>query len=258
MSTPTDSPLDELRALRERAYGPDADIHDDPVALARLEELQEQERFPVGPIAAEALNAPADPSPAPTEHSAPSADERTAEPAAEGAVAEEPGESDPQVAHARPWWRRRIPLLWAGSVVAGLLLGVALTLGVQAIDAGRVAVLQEDPEAEWPDEWFGSRPPDGRLFEEFHGLTVIVFPQSYGPDGSQHCLYVVTPDQNGGFGAGSCGADAYPATASMEVGSLSPAELRDAFPDGTALQFVHDGSTVDVYSRAPSIVEPTP
>lgn len=30
----------ELRALRARAYGPDADIQDDPVALARLDELE--------------------------------------------------------------------------------------------------------------------------------------------------------------------------------------------------------------------------
>jgi len=33
---------DELRALRERAYGPGADIHDDPAALQRLRELEGQ------------------------------------------------------------------------------------------------------------------------------------------------------------------------------------------------------------------------
>ncbi|MFK4837879.1 hypothetical protein ACI3KY_19290, partial [Microbacterium sp. ZW T2_14] len=42
MSLPTDPPLDELRALRERAYGRDADIQDDPQALARLRELEAQ------------------------------------------------------------------------------------------------------------------------------------------------------------------------------------------------------------------------
>ena len=42
MSTPTDSSRDELAALRKRAYGPDADILDDPAALARLSELEEQ------------------------------------------------------------------------------------------------------------------------------------------------------------------------------------------------------------------------
>lgn len=34
----------ELKALRRRAYGPDADIHADPTALARLEQLEEQVR----------------------------------------------------------------------------------------------------------------------------------------------------------------------------------------------------------------------
>ena len=42
MSTPTDSSRDELAELRKRAYGPDADILDDPAALARLSELEEQ------------------------------------------------------------------------------------------------------------------------------------------------------------------------------------------------------------------------
>src|SRR5688500_17890356 len=35
-----DHPVDELRMLRERAYGPDADIGLDPAALARLNELE--------------------------------------------------------------------------------------------------------------------------------------------------------------------------------------------------------------------------
>ena len=34
------SPEDELATLRERAYGPGADILDDPDALARLHELE--------------------------------------------------------------------------------------------------------------------------------------------------------------------------------------------------------------------------
>lgn len=39
MSTAAD---DELRVLRARAYGPNADIESDPVALARLRHLEEQ------------------------------------------------------------------------------------------------------------------------------------------------------------------------------------------------------------------------
>lgn len=307
MSTPTDSSQDELRALRERAYGPDADIHDDPVALARLQELQIQDQAAraaaraavpssraagAGPAddasdaratdaasrgesldrgfgaatSTSTLSVPgalrtpgtdADPLTTPDPEDGPAGTPSGAsDPAApsDGEDALDPDESGQ--ARPRPWWRRRIPVLWAASVLAGVLVGVGLTLGTQAIEAGRIAVLQEDTAAEWPEEWFGSQ-QGGRVFDEFHGLTVLVFPQSFGPDGTQTCLYVVT-DQGGGFGAGSCGAGSYPAIASMEVGRLSPDELRDAFPDGTALQFVHEGSTVNVYAKAPSLVEPTP
>jgi hypothetical protein len=38
----------ELRALQRRAYGPDADIHTDPDALARLRELEEAATPPAG------------------------------------------------------------------------------------------------------------------------------------------------------------------------------------------------------------------
>ena len=307
MSTPTDSSQDELRALRERAYGPDADIHDDPVALARLQELQIQdqaaraaaraavpssrasgaapadddsdgratdaasrgESFDRGlgaTASTSTLSVPgelrtpgtdADPLTTPDRESGPAGTpSAAADPAAptDGEDAADPEESGEAV--PRPWWRRRIPVLWAASVVAGVLVGVGLTLGTQAIEAGRIAVLQEDAAAEWPEEWFGSQ-QGGRVFDEFHGLTVLVFPQSIGFDDSQTCLYVVT-DRGGGYGAGSCGAGSFPATASLEVGSLSPDELRDAFPDGTALQFVHEGSTVSVYTKAPSLIEPTP
>lgn len=82
---------------------------------------------------------------------------------------------------------------------------------------------------------------------------MLVFPQTFGPGGAQSCLYVVTED-DGGFGAGSCGAEAYPATASMEIDRLSP----DALRDGTSLQFVHEGGAVSVYSQAPPLIQPTP
>src|SRR3954451_4697205 len=40
---------DELRALRARAYGPAADIHDDPAALRRLQELEPRASAPAPP-----------------------------------------------------------------------------------------------------------------------------------------------------------------------------------------------------------------
>lgn len=313
MSTPTDLPPDELRALRERAYGRDADIHEDPAALTRLHELEAQaaalrlKTQPAAPAGSaprqmSGNTAPAVESGAPTvgprDGSAPPlsqpeeradaaarrdphvgaapvaaatttgsppdadssvADERSDSPGASRGTEEDAHPADVRGADEqprRPWWRRRIALLWAGSVVAGVLLGVGLTLAVQSLDSGRIATLQEDVDAEWPEPFFGQRPPEAHMFEDFHGLTVVVMPQTFGDAGSQSCLYVLTSAD--GFGAGSCAAGAFPATASLEVVRQSPRALRERFPLGTSLQFVLDGEQVQVYAAEPGIVEPTP
>ena len=51
----------ELDALRRRAYGPDADIYDDPVALARLTVLEDMVRFERAPREDRAVSAGSDP-----------------------------------------------------------------------------------------------------------------------------------------------------------------------------------------------------
>ena len=332
MSTPTEPPLDELRALRERAYGPHADIQDDPHALARLRELEAQlsaatmPSLPAAtpsPPAASATTASASTASASTASatsavtggvaragvggdesrrafggdgttdaaalrsritpvdgaggSAPAVD--AGPPLAPGAAAADAGEptaaatvasatpGDPSLAddgdpagHGSPprsrWWRRRPRLLWAASVIAGVLVGVGLTLAVQAAGAGRVATLNVDADGEWPDEFFGARPTDARVFDDFHGLTVLTFREPAQPGSSQTCLYIVTAPS--AFGGGTCGADAFGPTASLQVGPDSPEELIDRFPRGTALQFVLEGSRVHVYAREPGLLEPTP
>lgn len=299
MSTPTEPSRDELRALRERAYGPAADIHDDPVALARLHELEDAARIPAGEpaTAPPALSSPATDAsprattagtdsveaalpaggPAPAALPAASAPAPIA-PGREAPDPETPAGDDPSVAETagrgipdspdvtdettdasprRPWWRRRIPVLWAGSVVVALLLGVGLTLGVQAAESGRIATLALDPEGEWPSDMFGSEPPDRMVFEEFHGLRVMAFSQAFGMGDVQTCMYIMSADQMG-IGASGCGPDAFPATASLQVLAGGPRELLDAFETGTSLQFVLDGDRVHVYARAPLIVRPTP
>ncbi|MBW9121657.1 hypothetical protein JNB63_16280 [Microbacterium trichothecenolyticum] len=311
MSTPTDSSRDELATLRERAYGLNADIHDDPAALARLSELEEQaaaasaaniaahsawthlstdgalprrsavddeegtEPVPLTlppPERADAAAA-ADPtapdrdgreSPAPTPPGAGStdADAGGTDPADSGSGAgDEVVDSDAEdaaVATARPWWRR-LPVLWAASVVAAVLAGVALTLLVQSMEAGRVGVLHIDPDAEWPEDVWAGETEDSFAFETFYGLTVLSQPQVTG-DGTQGpvpCLIVFSGvGDNPSYLGGSCGAGSFPAEAVFIVGRQAPSELRDRFPVGTAMQFVLDGEQVHVYAREPSVVEP--
>ncbi|HKP07121.1 MAG TPA: hypothetical protein VJU58_07695 [Microbacterium sp.] len=310
MSTPTDSSRDELAALRERAYGRDADILDDPVALARLNELEEQAaasaasaaaRTPVstngspsfgaaddGAEGAERGDPPALMLPRSEETDAATATatdtivpdrDRNGSPgsaslgaatpdadaggtdAADSAADAGDDVSDPDaatLAPTRPWWRR-VPTLWAASVVAAMLIGAGLTLLVQNLEAGRVDVLQVDPDAEWPEEiWDGET--EGSLgFESFYGLSVLSQPQVTG-DGTQAavpCLIVFSGvGRNPSYLGGSCGAGAFPAQAALVVGRQAPSELRDRFPEGTALQLVLDGEQVHVYAREPGLVEP--
>jgi len=277
MSTPTDPSRDEeLRALRARAYGPEADIHTDPAALARLQELEAQHRIAVAPVPDEpsplalfeepetdavAATGPlsgdpaaGDPSPAVAALAADPADAPlTPE---DGILSPDAEPEDP--APARPWWRRR-RVLWAGSLVVALLLGVGLTLSVQAITSGRVSTLAVDRDGEWPTQLFGERPPGALRFDDFHGLSVFGLGQGFGGGVDQVCLSVQSaPDGTGNIGAWGCGTVDFPAAASFTVTATAPQELRDAFPVGTSLQFVLEGDRVHVYAKAPGIRASTP
>ena len=53
-----DDEVAELAALRRRAYGPDADIDGDPVALARLDELETRVRLGIAPPVPDVEQAP--------------------------------------------------------------------------------------------------------------------------------------------------------------------------------------------------------
>ena len=66
-----------------------------------------------------------------------------------------------------------MPLLWVGSLAAAVLLGVGLTLAVQELTSGTVAVLHEDTAMEWPSELGGSRADGSRGFDSFYGLAVM-------------------------------------------------------------------------------------
>jgi hypothetical protein len=156
---------------------------------------------------------------------------------------------------ARPWWRRRMPLLWVGSLAAAVLLGVGLTLAVQELSSGTVAELHEDAEMEWPSEIGGSRADGSRGFDSFYGLAVISQPQQMGPAQTDvmECLSVFSGrGDNLYYAGGACGTGAFPATATAVVGAQSPQELRDRFTDGTVLQFVLDGDRVRVFAASPA------
>jgi hypothetical protein len=293
MSTPTDSPQDELRALRARAYGPDADISDDPIALARLVELEDRERAAdaavreaSSPVVDEPMDAadpglrsgpehapPFAPAPvAPAVAAMPGAGETldaTASPvdgSPGGGIPDPDPTPDAATAAAsatatrRPWWRRA-RVLWAASVVAALLAGAGLALWLQSVDSGHVAVLHPEPDAAWPTELWGSPTEGSRTFTPFHGMSVLVQLQDSGVEGQDRvpCLTVFSAVKGTiNYGGGACGAGPFPASAAFVISAQSPKELREAFSEGTALQFVLVGDEVHVYAKGPGFRRPTP
>lgn len=89
-----------------------------------------------------------------------------------------------------------------------------------------------------------------RLFEEFHGLTLVT---TDGVDGV--CLQIVrtadiTPgsDQINGQVDIGCGVGVFAPTVNVAVTEQSPAAIRKLFPDGTALNFTFDDPQVEVRS----------
>lgn len=271
MSAPTGPAADELRALRLRAYGPEADIEEDPGAVRRLAELEEQVRHEREPAIAEDAwqegteefaDEPSwadaeDPEARPGGAETPvgldaSPEDPGSERAAPAGAAPGGGLTDPLEApptRSAPWWRRT-RVLWPVSIVATAVAVWGLSVGIAALDEGRVGVLAVDEDAKWPADMFGDAREGARVFEEFHGMSVYVTPQEWSDDDSLFCLYVRQYDEVGAS-TGGCAAGAYPPTAAVLVGPDSPDALRERFADGTALQFVADGDTVSVYAKGP-------
>jgi hypothetical protein len=249
--------MGELDALRARAYGPDADIFDDPDAMRRLEELEALHRLPPRPVtpapeaamdatAGSASDAPVPPHPAEPK-------EQTE--ATESSAGEPTPPSDPEAAPtlaARRWWRRP-RVLWVASLVAAVTVTAVVTAFIASSAPRPIAVL-EGSAADWPEQLYGDRSEGGRMFADFYGITVVSLPQQFEEGAPAPCLYILrTGDLANGMLGGGCGAGAFSATAAIAVSSTMPKRLRDHFPEGSAIQFVFDGTRVLVYAdRAPA------
>jgi hypothetical protein len=238
---------DELRTLRARAYGPTADIHDDPTALARLRELEGRAQTIVAPAAPAT---PAAPVPAvPQEGDAVS----EPEPEGEASVPEQiPATHD--VAAASPVRRRRRLWPWIATAVGvGLVVGaVVATLVPAVLPANRVAVLATADLSEWDTDAFGPPQEGSILFHDFRDLSVVMIPNAWGlvdEESATRCLFVHSA--RGVMITIGCAGDGFSPTASFTVRGSFADELGEEFPDGTSLRFVLDGSEVLVYARRP-------
>ncbi len=251
---------DELAALRLRAYGPDADIDGHPEALARLRRLEafaRVEETGEGEAVADSSET------AGGEEPRRQADTRLP-------VPESPANGS--AASAPPVWTpprigRALLIGWAASIVIVAVAVGALVFGLAAMrpvstDTGarQVAALQT--------RVAGVQAGDGTdVFNHatgvyrYAGLVVAVLDKGV-LDPDELCLLVAPEQSLVGEGeiwfASGCTAGRFRATASVVVGTKSPAELRDGFADGTALQFVWDGTAVGVFAADPPAPENTP
>lgn len=258
----------ELRALRARAYAPGADIADDPAALARLTELEARRRERAEP----AVGAPRGPAPVADEASSPSEDDAAPLIIAAGdPEIATPSGTDAAAADAaspRPARRLRTVLTWAGSLVAVAVLAAGITLFATARTAFTATALPEDAAvthlttllptgAEQPPFLRDYGSDQARAFEPFFGLETY---QVSWIDADASCILLMSGTQAeaasstgwSSFGQG-CSAGAFPAAVSFVVAEEYPDELREHFPDGSALQFVLTETGVDVFvSNAPA------
>lgn len=255
------SPEDELATLRERAYGPGADILDDPDALARLHELEAEAK----PVVADT-----DTDAAANAHAEPDA---SATASAPDVATDAPVEPTTAPRHAARQIPRAWLIAWAASIaLVGIITG-AIVFSLASIrpvspvtGAVQVATLDEPvaPESvDWLSLWTRSGQKASAF--EFFGLVAVHFPEGVYAD--QSCLMVgditnFTRDGDSisyeGRTYTGCGAGPFPATVQFVVDDQSPAELRAHYPDGTALSFVLDGDVVGVFMAAPSSPTPRP
>ena len=240
----------ELEALRSRAYGPGADIHLDPEALRRLKELEgERRRRERAPFS-----------------------ETPPEPAVEAAVRPEPVDpEEPEVEHPARLLLRRLSrvrrstaLIALGAVALATTVTTALTL-VERVQgdplqtgATQIARLSLDEAYELPSFFPITAAAEGDVkgFEEFHGIRAVVgITGYYGIGSDDRCLYIYAEDDvtdsdsrpfSGPLLAG-CAAGAFPAMTQFPTDTAAFSdELRSAFPEQTALQFVYDAEHQEI------------
>lgn len=269
MQVMTASSPHELAALRARAYGPRADIATDPAALSRLRELEEAERAPSRELAARL-----EPEETSTPVRSPLDDPTFAGPVGMASMGEGAPGTVLHGAARRPrpiaaWWI----IAWAASVLIVAVVVGAMVFGLASVrpvsmqtGATQIASLDEPVETPpWLDQWLGGA-RDILVFR-YEGLVVArTSGTMFGADPDSECLFLA--DERGynpadgsltGRVLSGCGVREFAATVQFVVDAESPEGLREAFPDGTALQFVLDGDMVGVFalpspSPLPSVI----
>jgi hypothetical protein len=242
----------ELRRLRVRAYGPDGDIDSD--GLERLRELESatRESGAAAPLVSS--------DPAHGESAAPPPAGAVESEVAVAAVAEpeEPRDETDATEPSAPAPRRRwMSVAWSASVVAAAAVAALVTYAAVAVSpvvvesrARQIATLTPIPDWTVPAFFGGNQEAQGY---SFHGLLLITTAEGYFSRG-ENCLAAVAAEavtdeatSIAGPLYSDCAAGSFPAAVKLIVDEEAPHEMRNAFAEGTALQFVLDGERIGVF-----------
>lgn len=240
----------ELAELRRRAYGPDADIADDPTALRRLHELEEGHRSaPDAPRVEEEVG---EAIPAP----APSSRDRLTDPVSDGTESDAPPSEHDAVTESEPrrrWWRR-VPVwsIAATALVVGIAVGAAgIGATVPRADVVLRAVASEGGrDAAWQQELrsWGISPDSAVAFEHYNGVGVW----TASSDEGSRCIILESGER--------------PINATCVGGGFDPildvtlfGGMDDAFdsppPAGSVIRFIAREDAVEVWVRERQSVE---
>lgn len=243
----------ELAELRSRAYGPDADIHLDANALARLRELEDMARadapddiadahphdepaaepaasvVPNGSHAAAAPADPADPAES-SPFSAPPPDS----PNADETIADE--------STARPRWWRRLPT-WAFVAVAAAV-GLAVGLVLPALMPPRpVATLRPAPldSAELDFQMYGIQAVSPVRYEPFHDLEV------WSAETRQGSMCIVVTTNTAEWMTAGCAPEPLKPSADITYyPGMRPIDGLE-LPDGSVVRFILRDDVMEVW-----------
>ncbi|MHC2998873.1 hypothetical protein [Microbacterium sp. HJ5] len=253
MDAPSLSPARsrELADLRKRAYGPDADIQRDPVAQARLHELEALARSTAEAApAAEADARPTTPVPdaEATASVAAREEEATDDPAEAAPAAAQV--ADPAAPARRRWWQR-VPL-WSVTALVGIAAGVAigvawptdsepppdLVLDVEPAGAERGAGFTENL------NYWGVDPGSVVPHEAFD--TIQVWTARAVDDA--RCVLL---SHEGGFLGATCSGAGLDPVLDFTVYDGMSVELDSELPVGTVIRFVGRDGRVAVWVSVP-------
>jgi hypothetical protein len=242
----------ELAELRQRAYGPDADIQRDPEAMRRLHDLEALSR----PSAASAQAAPvtAEREGLPVERSAagPAFDAAAAAEAEPSLEASTPGPAAPAATRQR-WWRVRP--VWIAAVVCLVLGLVGGSAGVwfstphvtDRPDETLVVVGNStDVTVAWIADLssWGVKPSSVTKFQPFDTVDVWVGQTSL----DSTCILL---SHMGRVFTTSCAARGLDPVLDLTVDPSLPVHWTRAMPFGTVVRFIATSHGVDVWVRHP-------